>query len=233
MLEFALEAVTSKVDVNKAADKSLAIQKLLPLLYEIKDPIIQAQYVQKMARLLKLNESTLIAALRKTRATKDKQLIEANRPRFFHQLTSSPIEEHCLALLLQHPELRQTAQELSPEHFVCTENRELFTKWQQSQDISELKGKLDMNLLEHLNYLLNKSFPPAVQKDDRQHELIHCILRLQERYSRDLEAKKEAALNLEREEQGINAELVKLEEQGTDSSQRIREIFIKQSRLRR
>lgn len=224
ILEFALEAVVSKVDFNKAEDKSLAIQKLLPLLYEVKDPIRQAQYVQKMAHLLKLDESTLMAVLRKMRATKGKQLIEVNH------FAPSPIEEICLALLFQHPEYRDVVQELTPEFFVYTENRELFNKWQQSQSISELKEKLDTNLLEHLNYLLNKTFPPEAQKGDRQRELADCVLRLQERHSRSLEAKKEAILNLERETQGIDAELAKLEEQGIASSQRIREILIKQSK---
>lgn len=230
ILEFALEAVVSKVDFNKAEDKSLAIQKLLPLLYEVKDPIRQAQYVQKMAHLLKLDRPTLMAALKKMRVTKRKQLLEVSHSRLFRQLASSPIEEICLALLFQHPEYRDVVQELTPEFFVYTENRELFNKWQQSQSISELKEKLDTNLLEHLNYLLNKTFPPEAQKGDRQRELVDCVLRLQERHSRSLEAKKEAILNLERETQGIDAELAKLEEQGIASSQRIREILIKQSK---
>lgn len=230
ILEFALEAVVSKVDFNKAEDKSLAIQKLLPLLYEVKDPIRQAQYVQKMAHLLKLDSPTLMAALKKMRVTKRKQLLEVSHSRLFRQLASSPIEETCLALLFQHPEYRDVVQGLTPEFFVYTENRELFNKWQQSQSISELKEKLDTNLLEHLDYLLNKTFPPEAQKGDRQRELTDCVLRLQERDSRSLEAKKEAILNLERETQGIDAELAKLEEQGIASSQRIREILIKQSK---
>ncbi len=232
ILEFALEAVVSKVDFNKAEDKSLAIQKLLPLLYEVKDPIRQAQYVQKMAHLLKLDRPTLMAALKKMRVTKRKQLLEVGHSRLFRQLASSPIEEICLALLFQHPEYRDVVQGLTLEFFVYTENRELFNKWQQSQSISELKEKLDTNLLEHLNYLLNKTFPPEAQKGDRQRELADCVLRLQERHSRSLEAKKEAILNLERETQGIDAELAKLEEQGIASSQRIREILIKQSKAR-
>lgn len=230
ILEFALETVVSKVDFNKAEDKSLAIQKLLPLLYEVKDPIRQAQYVQKMAHLLKLDSPILMAALKKMRVTKRKQLLEVSHSRLFRQLASSPIEETCLALLFQHPEYCDVVQGLTPEFFVYTENRELFNKWQQSQSISELKEKLDTNLLEHINYLLNKTFPPEAQKADRQRELADCVLRLQERYSRSLEARKEAILNLERETQGIDAELAKLEQQGIASSQKIREILIKQSK---
>lgn len=230
ILEFALETVVSKVDFNKAEDKSLAIQKLLPLLYEVKDPIRQAQYVQKLAHLLKLDSSTLRAALKKMRVTKSKQLTAESHSRLFSQLASSPIEETFLALLFQYPEYHDVVQEVTSEFFIHTENRELFNKWQQSQSIPELKEKLDTNLLEHINYLLNKTFPPEAQKADRQRELTDCVLRLQERYSRSLEARKEAILNLERETQGVDAELAKLEQEGIASSQRIREILIKQSK---
>ena len=234
MLEFVLEAVARRVDVNKAENKSLVIQRLLPLLSEVKSPIRQAQYVGKVARALKLNETDLRGELkaeaRKSRTTKGRQLIEAKRPRVSRQLVSSPVEEHCLALLFRYPELREAARELLPEHFVGTENRELFTRWQQCPDVSELRGELDTNLLEHLNYLVNRTFPLVAQKEDRRRELTHCILRLQERHSRNLEAEKEIILSLEREKQGVAGEVAKLEEQGIDSSRQIREIFIKQSK---
>jgi len=231
MLDFAFETIISKIDFNKAKDKSLAIQKLLPLVYEIKDPIRQAHYVQKLARRLTISESILAATLRKSPAAKKRQrLSEAiEQSRFTQQLVSNPIEEYCLALLLQYPELRQEARGLSTEHFESTENREIFIKWQRTEDISKLKEKLDANLLEHLNYLMNK---PILDKNDweRQHALSDCILSLQERFSRRLEAGRELMFNLTREKEGLNAELAKLDEQGISSSEQLKEIFIKRGK---
>ncbi len=231
MLDFAFETIISKIDFNKAKDKSLAIQKLLPLVYEIKDPVRQAHYVQKLARRLTISESILAATLRKSPAAKKRQrLSEAiEQSRFTQQLVSNPIEEYCLALLLQYPELRQEARGLSAEHFESTENRELFIKWQRSEDISKLKEKLDANLLEHLNYLMNK---PILDENDweRQHVLNDCILSLQERFSRRLEAGRELMFNLTREKEGLNAELAKLDEQGIRSSEQLKEIFIKRGK---
>ncbi len=231
MLDFAFETIISKIDFNKAKDKSLAIQKLLPLVYEIKDPVRQAHYVQKLARRLTISESILAATLRKSPAAKKRQrLSEAiEQSRFTQQLVSNPVEEYCLALLLQYPELRQLAQELSVEHFESTENREIFIKWQRTEDISKLKEKLDANLLEHLNYLMNK---PILDENDweRQHALDDCILSLQERFSRRLEAGRELMFNLTREKEGLNAELAKLDEQGISSSEQLKEIFIKRGK---
>jgi len=234
MLDFAFHSVISKVDINKVKDKSLAIQKLLPLVGEIKDPLRQAHYRQKLARSLKVSETTLTAALKKSQFDRRRrQPTETiGQPRLAREFVSNPIEEYCLALLIQYPQLRQVAQELSAEHFESTENREVFTQWQYSPDIAELKKKLDANLLEHLNYLINKTFPPAIQENDkaRQLTLADCILRLQERLSKRLENRMEAALNLEREEEGINAELAKLEQEGIEPGQQLQQIFIKQGK---
>ena len=235
ILDFAFQAVLSKVNINKVKDKSLAVQKLLPLIYEIKDPVQRAHYVQRLARMLEVSESdltntllsnsALTASLRKSRVNQRRpQLTVIEQPRFAHQFVSSPVEEYCLALLFQYPELRHLSQELSAEHFEYTENRELFLKWQYMPDITTLKSKLDPNLLEHLNYLLDK---PIIEENDRERQFSigDCILRLRERSSKRSEVEREAALHLIREEEGVNAELAKLEEMGVNASQQLREIF--------
>jgi DNA primase len=234
IMDFAFQSVISKVDINKARDKSLAVQKLLPSLYEIKDPVQQSHYVKKLARELKIEESAIRDALRESKAARKR--LQPSKPteqsRLGRQFVSSPLEERCLALLLQYPELRPLAQELSPEYFEYTENREVFIKWQHSSDIPDLENKLDTSLLEHLYYFVNKNFPPAIRESDRtrQRDLGQCILRLQEKLSRKLETEKEATLEIEREKGGVRAELSKLEEQGIDSGQQLQEVFVKKEK---
>jgi DNA primase len=234
IMDFAFQSVISKVDINKARDKSLAVQKLLPSIYGIKDPVQQSHYLKKLARELKIEESAIRAALRESKAgRRGSQLSKpTEQSRLARQFVSSPIEERCLALLLQYPELRPLARELSPEHFESTENREVFVKWQHSSDISDLESKLDTSLLEHLYYLVNlvnENFPPAIRESEqtRHRDLAQCILRLQEKLSRKLETEKEATLEIEREKGGISAELSKLEEQGINSGQQLQEVFVK------
>lgn len=234
ILDFAFQSVISKVDINKAKDKSLAVQKLLPSIYEIKDPVQQSHYLKKLARELKIEESAIRAALRESKAgQKRPQPSKATeQSRIAHQFGSSRSEEDCLALLLRYPELRPLARELSPEHFESTENREVFVKWQHSSDISDLESKLDTSLLEHLYYLVNKIFPPVIQESERtrNRHLDDCILRLQEKLSRKSETEKEAALELEREKGGISSEVSKLEEQGIKPGQQLQDIFVKKGK---
>ena len=234
ILDFAFQSVISKVDINKAKDKSLAVQKLLPSLYDIKDPVQQSHYLKKLARELKIEESAIKAALWESKAGRKRPQLgkPKEQSRLARQFVSSPVEEDCLALLLQYPELRPLARELSPEHFESTENREVFVKWQHSSDSSALESKLDMSLLEHLYYLVNKIFPPAIGESERTRHfaLGDYILRLQEKLSRKLETEKEAALELEREKGGISSELSKLEEQGIESGQQLQDIFVKKGK---
>ena len=234
VLDFAFQTVLSKVDTNKAKDKSLAVEKLLPLIYEIKAPIQRSHYLRKLARELKIEESDIKDALSKLKTNhKRPQSSEpAEQSRLARQLVSSPVEEYCLALLLQYPELRKLTQELQPEHFQHTENRELFIQWQGCQDIVHLQGKFDVTLSEHLYYLLDKPFLPSVQESEKERGLIlrDCVLRLQERLSRTLEMEKKLTLEITREEEGASAELTRLEREGIDSSRQLREIFIRKQR---
>jgi DNA primase len=234
ILDFAFQSVIGKVDVNKARDKSLAVQKLLPTISKIKDPVQQSHYLKKLARKLKIEESAIRAALQESKASRKRpQPSKATEQyRLARQFVSSPVEEHCLALLLQHPELRPLTQDLSPEHFEYTENREIFVRWRDSSDISNLESELDMSLVEHLYYLVNKIFPPAIRESERTRhlDLASCVLRLQEKLSRKLETEKEAALEIEREKGGISSELSKLEEQGINSGQQLQDVFIKKGK---
>jgi len=234
IMDFAFQSVIGKVDTNKARDKSLAVQKLLPSIYEIRDPVQQSHYLKRLARELKIEESAIRAALRESRAGRKRPQPgkATEQSRLARQFVSSSVEERCLALLLQYPELRPLAGEVSPEHFESTENREVFVKWQHSSDITDLENKLDTSLLEHLYYLVNKNFPPAIRESERtrHRDLAQCILRLQEKLSRELEAEKEATLEIERERGGISSELAKLEEQGIDSGLKLQEVFVKKEK---
>ncbi|MBE0431044.1 MAG: DNA primase [Dehalococcoidia bacterium] len=234
IMDFAFQSVLSKVDVNRARDKSLALQKLLPSIQEIGDPTQRFHYVERLARALRIKTGDIEVALRKLKTAEKKpqhgKPTEGSRPA--RRFVSSPVEEYCLALLLQHPELRALTGELSAQHFECTENREVFEKWQCSGETHDLETELDRSLLEHLYYLVNRAFPPSIRDSEttRRLTLADCILRLQERLSRRLETEKEATLGLEREKGGLSSELSKLREQGIAPGQQLQDIFVKRGK---
>jgi len=230
IVDYTFNVVTAELDLNTAKGKSLAVDKLLPIIAEMKDTVRQAHYLQKLARLVKVSQRSLEAALGRIKPSQGKrQSKEPSQERVtqaLHPLLSSPVEEYCLALLLQHPELKTGYQGPSPEYFENSENREIFTAWQQANDLSSLKDGLDSAIWEHLDSLITRSLPA----NQIEQKYANCVLRLREKFLRSLEVKRAGVLALEAESGGTAAELAKLEEQGIEVSVQLGEVFTQKSR---
>ncbi len=225
VIDYTFNMVTAKLDLSTARGKSLAVDRLLPIVAEIKDAVRQAHYLQKLARLVGVSERTIEAALTRIRLSQGRPKAEAlpreSATQASRPLLSSPIEEYCLALLLQHPELKAQCQGLLPEYFKDSENREIFIAWQKTKSLISLKKKLDTAIHEHLDSLINKSLP-ATQIEQR---CADYTLRLRENYLRSLQSKISDILALEAESGGTAAELAKLEEEGIEVSVQLGEVF--------
>jgi len=227
VIDYTFNMTTAKLDLTTARDKALARDKLLPIIAEIKDTVRQAHYLQKLARLIDVSERRLEAELsrrkpyRKAGSPRPEALA---RPAPF--TISSPVEEYCLALLLQHSELKAHCQDLLPEYFENSENREIFIAWQKTDDLSTLKEELDTAIWEHLDSLVKRDLPAT----QLERKCADCVLRLREKFLRSLEMKRQEVLTLEAESGGTAAELAKLEEQGIDVSLQLGEVFTQKVR---
>ena len=232
IVDYTFNVVTSGLDLNTARGKSLAVDNLLPIIAKMKDTIRQVHYLQKLAHLVKVSQRDLEAALgrikpgrgkRRAKEEGQERVTQALRP-----LLSSPVEEYCLALLLQHPELKSIDEGLLPEYFENSENREILTAWQQADDLSSLKQELDPAIWQHLDSLITRSLPA----NQIEQKYANCVLRLWEKLLRSLEVKKAEVLASEAELGGTAAELAKLEEQGIEVSVRLGEVFSQKGRGR-
>lgn len=230
VVDYVFNMVTAKLDLKTAGDKSLAVDKLLPIVAEIKDAVRQAHYLQKLARLVKLSEHNLDAALGKIKASQGRRQIKEPKPeaitRALRPLVSNPLEEYCLVLLLQHPELKDRDEVLLPEYFDSSENREIFIAWQQADNLSSLKDKLDTSLHEEVDALINRSLPA----NQVEQKYANCVLRLREKFLKSLEAKRAEIFALELESGGSGADLAKLEEEGIEVSIQLGEVFAQKAR---
>src|SRR4030065_654770 len=63
LIDFLFEKTTAKLDLTTARDKSAAVDRLLPVIAAINDPIRQAHYLQKLAALVKVDMNTIKASL--------------------------------------------------------------------------------------------------------------------------------------------------------------------------
>ncbi|MCL0057464.1 DNA primase [Dehalococcoidales bacterium] len=224
VIDYTFNMIATKLDLTTAKDKTLVVGKLLDIIAEIKDSVRQAHYLQKLARLVKVSERSIEAALRKIKPdSRTRKPSQEARAGALRSLFSSPIEEYCLALLLQHPELKACCHQVKEEYFENSQNREIFIGWQKTSDLLSLKRELDAAIWEHLDFLLTKSLPPTAQLEG---VFTDCILRLREKFLRSLEIKRGMVLALEAESGGTAAELAKQKEQGIEVSTGLREVFI-------
>ncbi|MGD1119394.1 MAG: DNA primase [Dehalococcoidales bacterium] len=222
LIDFMFEKTAAKLDLNTAGGKSKAVDGLLPVLAAINDPIRQAHYLQKLAALVKVDMNTIKAALnrlkpaparRKTMVTSP---AETKRP-----LVSSVREEYFLCLLLQHPELKTSTEDLSI-YIVNSENREIFRAWQDCADIPSLKEHIDPAIHEHIDAILNKNLPGA--RNNTEGRFNDCVMELRKTYLRNL-----AARRAESGEPGIDT--ARLEED-VDISNQLRELDSRKSKQR-
>ena len=228
MIDYTFNMVTSKLDLTTARDKSLAANKLLPIISEIRDDIRRDHYLNELATLAGTSYRSLEAALSRIRPDRraKEPKPEAMR-RALQHVVSSRIEEDCLALLLQHPELRAYCQEPLPEYFEDTQNREIFLAFKQADDVSSVKERLDSALYDYFDYLTRKDLV-ATHLEQRCAEY---VLRLREKFLRSLETKRQEVLALAAESGGTAAELAKLEE-GTEIAVQLGKVFAQKSQTR-
>jgi DNA primase len=232
IVDYTFNIVTSHLDLTTAKDQKLTVEKLAPIVAEIKDTTRQSHYIQKLASLTKKDVRTTEAVIsrmkhppvrRKTPEPKSAAVTRALRP-----LVSSPLETDCLALLLQHPELKDNDEDLLPEYFTNSETREIFASWQQVNDLSSLRETLDLPLLELLDTLINKSLP----SNNVERRYADYSRRLRERFLKNRAAKISEILALEAESGDIDTGRASLEEEGVEISTQLRELDARKNQKR-
>lgn len=239
IIDFTLKKEIANISKDNIKDKSAIVSKFLPVLSQIGDPVRRAHYVQKLSVLLKLDERFVRDALfslqsqeKKSRQLKASKIIKNVADR---TTSSRIIEEYCLALLLEFPDLREAGLMLSVDYFEHSENKDILLKWSNNNDPEWIAANLDPAIHEYFQYLraFQQQFPPSLRKitNDRQQAFSDCVNRLQEIHIKNLELKKKSILAEEKEHGSEEQQLMKLMEQGINESQQLKDIFNKRGRF--
>ncbi len=222
VIEYTIKIVAAKLDLKTTQGKTEVVSRILPIVADVKPGTRQYQYLTKLSLAVGIDDKRLEAALgrfkadRKAKETRPQAIQKATRT-----ISTNPVEEYILTILLQHPEIRAKSQDLSGDYFENSENRAIFELWQQSGESVIITGLMDEALIEHFNSLLNRHLPG----EDIGERFNECKLRLRERYLRNLKRKQEDALALEAESGDRAAVLAKLQEQGTSINEELAKVF--------
>jgi DNA primase len=238
IMEFVFDMAKAKIKSGTSKNKTLVAERLLQLIAKIERPVLRGHYVQEVARILKMRPSELIDQVNKIRRNSKKRITKdtVDTGSKGHLVSySCPIEGYCLSLLIRCPELRGECLDLSQDYFEHDESKEIFLKWQQSNDQASLRNNLDVVLHPYFDELLSWPFPPAIieSEERRRRDFTECVIRLREKLLKNLAARKAEILAAEAETGAKDADITKLEEQGIEESIKLKQNFAAQNRRNR
>lgn len=234
LMDYFFKAVTSKLDLSKEGEKAAAAEQLLPLISEIADSVERELYLKRLAQLVGVDERILAgkaARLRPTQRERSKKVVSLPST----QVLRHPLEEYCLSLLLQHPELRDRGQKIALDYFEGTENRELFLAWRVTPDVELLRQNLDASLWEHLDWLMARELPPARNRE-LETALADCTRRLREQRLRRLKALEEMLISeagSEGDKNVIKEQVETILQKALEPSTQLKDLFEEEKRARK
>lgn len=223
VIDFTIKVIAAKLDMKTSHGKTELVNKILPIIADVKVGPRQYQYLTSLSMAAGIEERKLEAALgsykadRKVKETRPEAMKKATR-----SIGSNPVEEYILTIMLKHPEMKGKFQGVSGDYFENSENRAVFEVCQISEDPVSVREALDPVIREHLDLLLQRE----LHGEDLEARLADCGLRLRERYLRSLKRQQEAALTLEAETGDQASVLTKLQELGTVIDEELSSIFI-------
>jgi DNA primase len=231
VMDYVINMSVAGLDLARARDRTLAVDKLGPVIAGMNDAIRRARYLQKLAELVKVQAKQLeIVISRNNPKAKARESTPADTEisaRISRRMLTSPVEEYCLALLIQHPELRVKCEAILTDYFEDSSNQVILGALLGGEE-GEIEDKLAPEIREKIDQLKARTLP----EDSLEQKFTACVLRLREKYLRNREVEKEAVLALEMESGGTTAELTKLREQGIEGSSELKKVFDERARRR-
>lgn len=223
LMEHLLTMTTSRFDLTKPEEKSRASEQLLPMIIELDDDVQREFYLSKLSNLLGVSDKTLRRIAARLSRTRSENVTKAEPTPSTSTSFSDPAEEQCLCLLLKHPELRDKAKGLSPEHFEHSENREIFIAWRNTTDLDELLSTIDTDLQEHVKTLCERALPPTDEKK-MEEALLSCIRRLEQQKLRTLKEQERLLLS-DAESEGRSEDIALLLQRAVEINLKLKETF--------
>lgn len=202
VVDFYLQLLLEDIDLEDTKAKAGAVDKLLPVLRAVANPVERKDYVQKIARELRVDERAVLTRLRETerraarprrRAARDEEEEGERRPR-------ADLESHCLSMLLQRSDLLSRVngalreRELEPlrvQDFEEVGFRVILESWESlletrpSVSIEALHEVLPVDLRPQLEELLRSDDMGLIDEQLTRHA-VRTLLRLRERKLRRL-----------------------------------------------
>jgi len=202
IVEFVFQRLLAEADLEDAKERAHIVDRMLPLLRDVRDPVEREAYAQKIARALQIEERTVLARLHQSgrgavRAPRQRPG-EVSEP--VRRPTPADLEGYCLAVLLRRSWLLERVNEslrrmdlepLRAQDFVDPGYRAVFEAWQgmlaePQPSVDRLRERLPSAVAERLEGLLAGREELTDERWTR--EGVMAALRLRQRNLKQVEA---------------------------------------------
>ncbi len=134
VLDHLFEAVTARFDLNDVRARSRALDALAPAVAGVTDAVVRAHYVQRLARMLQLDEQTVVALLSRQRGQRPEPVANRKEERQARKtaVVSAPApdgEFGLLQLLLHRAESLSVRDQIDADVFEDSAHRRIFELW--------------------------------------------------------------------------------------------------------
>ncbi|HEX9029237.1 MAG TPA: DNA primase [Anaerolineales bacterium] len=196
-----METLAAGRDLEDPKVKSDIAAQVLPLVEEVPNPVERDTYRQRLARLLRVDESALLGGGSRSAPARRRPVrrpAEAPQPSQLSTAATSSytLEAHCLGVLLRRPELLykvdRALQEaglgrLSPDDFVHVDHQAILRLFQESvdQDMAEplsfVFNSLSLPMMELAEGLLERTAKLDPSDDRVLEDLLRALVELRKR----------------------------------------------------
>jgi DNA primase len=208
VVEYVIRVLTTGRDLNDPKIKTEIAETILPLIEDVSQPIERDTYRQKLARVLRVDERSLVVK-RPASRPRETRRAPAKPPdpsksdasvqsvdKGSEPIEASKLETYCLSALIRQPDLLYKADRelqalglprLSPDDFVNTDHQLIFHALHQSLDqvesdpVDHLRKALDPALQPRLESLLATEPAPGIEPAKAVEALMLAVLRLRKR----------------------------------------------------
>lgn len=200
--EFLFRRVIESADLTTARGKREVVDRLLPILAAIDNPVERTHYLQRLAQAVRMDERQLLPALRRLRRpggvgkpanlTGTAPSREEEPEPFLASDAAQGLERRCLALLIRAPHLLpevMAAANLSTETFQDVRHQQIWAALTSlapedlTAPLPALANRLDTALYAHIEYLLREiEADPPLSPDLIREDLLKCSTRLRKQY---------------------------------------------------
>ena len=193
VVDYIMGVFTVGRDLSDSKTKAEIIDDIMPIISDVSHPVERADYLQKLARLLQVDERLLQGYRPRSRGGRVRSPIVDLPPKSQSVSSSDQLETYVLAALLRQPELlvridralrEANAETLSPQDFSESEFQNLFIQLHRSLHQAErnpsefLRSEVGPGLTECWEVLWEQGDKLWVNDERRGQDIVNAAIRL-------------------------------------------------------